>query len=172
MSFKRPAAALLQQAFFLTAKKRLKIFHSDAKNRRIARGSSKGRTAGFGPANGGSNPPPRAIVLRALQALKSAPLGNMKITREDVEHVAALAGLQFKEGELNTFTRQISNIYQYFEKLQNVDTTNVKPTTHAVNLKNAFREDAVKGSLSPEKALKNAPDSEAACFKVPKVIKV
>ena len=136
------------------------------------RGSSKGRTPGFGPGSGGSNPPPRAIKLSALQALKRVLLENMKTTGKDVEHVAALAHLQFTESELNTFTRQLNNIFQYFEKLQNVDTTNVEPATQAVSAKNAFREDTVKGSLSPEETLKNAPDSQAACFKVPKVIKV
>lgn len=96
----------------------------------------------------------------------------MKIQRRDVEHVAALARLQFQEHELDTFTRQLNDILDYFEKLQQVDTTNVAPSTHAVSLNNAFREDNRHGSLPSESALGNAPGAESSYFKVPRIIEV
>lgn len=96
----------------------------------------------------------------------------MQITSKDVEHVATLARLRFKEEEIIPFTRQLNTILEYFEKLQAVDTTDVPPSTHAVNVCNAFRDDAVKTSLSSDAALQNAPDAEQSCFKVPKIIEV
>ena len=96
----------------------------------------------------------------------------MKITNKDVEHVATLARLRFDKEEVGLFTDQLNKILGYFEKLKNVDTTNVAPSTHAVDLSNAFREDAVKKSLPSDESLKNAPDSEQSFFKVPKIIEV
>ena len=96
----------------------------------------------------------------------------MQITKKDVEHVATLARLRFKEDEVNLFTQQLNDILEYFEKLKNVNTTDVEPSTHAVNLSNAFREDDVKTSLASDESLKNAPDSEQSFFKVPKMIEV
>ena len=96
----------------------------------------------------------------------------MNITRKDVEHVASLARLQFSPDELDLYTQQLNSILSHFQKLQNVDTTDVPPSTHAVALKNVFRPDAVRDSLPVEEALSNAPDSEQTCFKVPKIIEV
>jgi len=96
----------------------------------------------------------------------------MKITKKDVEHVAALAHLRFKEDEVNLFTKQLNDILENFEKLKNVDTTDVEPSTHAVNLSNVFREDDAGNSLPSDESLKNAPDSEQSYFKVPKIIEV
>jgi len=94
----------------------------------------------------------------------------MKITRHDVEHVAVLARLKFTEDELTLFTDQMNSILSYFDTLQKLDTTGVEPSTHAVNLSNAFREDRVGQSLAGEEALKNSPAHERSCFKVPKII--
>jgi len=77
----------------------------------------------------------------------------MKITKKDVMYVATLAHLQFKEDEISTFAHQLNNILEYFEKLQNVDTTDVEPSTHAVNLSNVFRGDIEQKSLPSDKAL-------------------
>jgi len=96
----------------------------------------------------------------------------MKIQRTDVEHVAGLARLRFQEHELDMFTRQLNDILEYFEKLQQVDTAHVAPATHAVSLSNAFREDDADNSLPAESALSNAPDTEGSFFKVPKIIEV
>ena len=94
----------------------------------------------------------------------------MKITKHDVAHVAVLARLTFSEDQLELFTEQMNSLLSYFDTLQQLDTTGVEPSTHAVSICNAFREDLVKNSLAGEEALKNAPARERGCFKVPKII--
>ena len=96
----------------------------------------------------------------------------MKITRQDAAHVAELARLQFKDDELKAMTAQLNSILDSFDLLQSVDTTGVSPSTHAVDLNNAFRDDTVQTSLTPEAVLANAPDAEEGCFKVPRIIEV
>ena len=93
-----------------------------------------------------------------------------KITRSEVEHVARLARLALPEDELEALTGQMDAILGYVEKLNELDTTDIVPTAHAVPMENAFREDAVKESLGTEKALRNAPQSKGGCFRVPRVI--
>ena len=68
----------------------------------------------------------------------------MKITIKDVEHVAGLARLQFKDAELEAMTAQLNGILDSFDKLQTVDTTGIEPSTHAVDVSNAFRDDEVR----------------------------
>ncbi|AIQ49367.1 glutamyl-tRNA amidotransferase [Paenibacillus sp. FSL R7-0273] len=94
----------------------------------------------------------------------------MSITVKDVQHVAKLARLQLSPEEEATFTEQMNAILQYAEKLNELDTENVKPTTHVLQVSNVMREDAVKESLSQEEALLNAPDDEDGHFKVPAVL--
>ena len=86
--------------------------------------------------------------------------------------MAGLARLQFKEDELEAMTAQLNGILDSFDKLQTVDTTGVEPSTHAVDVSNAFRDDKVRPSLSPEAALAKAPEAEEGCFKVPRIIEV
>lgn len=94
----------------------------------------------------------------------------MSIDRKDVEHVAELArlGLTPEEGEL--YTAQLKRILGYVEKLSELDTVGVEPTTHAAPSERSMREDRVAESLTQEQALSNAPSSEKGCFKVPKII--
>ena len=94
----------------------------------------------------------------------------MKITKEEVEHVALLARLKFSEKEKEPFTTQLNIILEYMDKLQELDTTKVEPTFHAVAQKNVFREDDVRASLPKELSLSNAPDGERGFFRVPKII--
>lgn len=95
---------------------------------------------------------------------------NMKISREQVAYVAHLARLEFSEEETERFTSQLNDILRYMDKLGEVDTTGVEPMTHAIAQKNAFREDVVEESLSPELSLANAPGARGGSFQVPKVI--
>jgi aspartyl-tRNA(Asn)/glutamyl-tRNA(Gln) amidotransferase subunit C len=95
---------------------------------------------------------------------------DLKITRKEVEHVAHLARLDFSEQEKEKFTSQLNDILLYIDKLNEVDTTDVEPVTHAIAQKNAFREDIVTASLDQEMALSNAPDARGDFFRVPKVI--
>lgn len=94
----------------------------------------------------------------------------MKITREEVEHVALLARLKFSEKEKERFTFQLNSILEYMEKLGELDTAQVEPTFHAVHQTNVFREDVVKPSLPQDLTLSNAPDGNRGLFQVPKII--
>ena len=94
----------------------------------------------------------------------------MAVTIKDVEHVAKLARLEFTKKELETFTRQFNEILAYVEKLKELDTSNVEPLSHVIELNNVFREDVVQPSYPKEEMLKNAPSRTEKFFKVPKVI--
>lgn len=93
-----------------------------------------------------------------------------KITKKDVEYVAKLARLKLLEKEKDKFTKQLDQILKYIDKLNELDTEKVKPTSHTLPLKNVFREDKVRKSLKVEKVLENAPEKIKGFFKVPKVI--
>ncbi|MBI5966603.1 MAG: Asp-tRNA(Asn)/Glu-tRNA(Gln) amidotransferase subunit GatC [Deltaproteobacteria bacterium] len=94
----------------------------------------------------------------------------MKITKEEVEHVALLARLKFREIEQERFTTQLNSILEYMDKLRELDTTKVEPTFHAVARTNVFREDSLKPSIPRDLSLKNAPDGDRGFFRVPKII--
>ena len=94
----------------------------------------------------------------------------MSVTVKEVEHVAKLARLQFTEAEKETFTHQLNEILGYVEKLNELDTTNVQPLSHVIELSNVFRQDTVRASYPLGEMLKNAPDKSEKFFKVPKVI--
>jgi len=94
----------------------------------------------------------------------------MKITKKEVEHVAKLARLALKDEEAEQLTRQLSDILTYVEKLNELDTKDVEPTSHVLPVRNVLREDEVSGSIDRGKALVNAPDRTEEFFRVPKVI--
>jgi len=94
----------------------------------------------------------------------------MKITVTDVEHVARLARLELSEQEKILFAGQMDAILGYVEKLKELDTDNILPTSHAVPMENSFREDVMYPSIGIDKALQNAPDRAETFFRVPKVI--
>ena len=94
----------------------------------------------------------------------------MKITKDEVIHVAELARLDMDEASIETFADQIGNILEYVDTLNRVDTEGVQPTSHAIFMNNAFREDAEKEHLDRDAALSNAPEKEDGNFIVPRVI--
>ena len=94
----------------------------------------------------------------------------MKITDEEILHVAHLARLELDEEAIARFSAQIGTVLEYVDQLQQVDTEGVAPTSHAISLNNAFREDEEKEHLDPEAALANAPEQEDGSFVVPKVV--
>ncbi len=94
----------------------------------------------------------------------------MKIGRNEVEYVANLARLQLDNGEIDEFAQQLSDILLYVDKLSEVDTDNVEPLAHAVEMNNAFRDDKVLRKSSKEATLANAPDKDDDYFKVPRII--
>jgi aspartyl-tRNA(Asn)/glutamyl-tRNA(Gln) amidotransferase subunit C len=94
----------------------------------------------------------------------------MKITKEEVLHVAHLARLDLAEESIEKFAGQIDEILGYIEKLNQVDTKGIQPTSHAISLTNAFRDDEEKEPIERELALANAPEREEGSFVVPKVV--
>jgi aspartyl-tRNA(Asn)/glutamyl-tRNA(Gln) amidotransferase subunit C len=94
----------------------------------------------------------------------------MKITEEEVLYVAHLARLEIDEGAVEKLASQIGEILDYVDQLNQVDTRGVQPTSHALALTNAFREDAAGPQLDRESALANAPCKEEGSFVVPKVV--
>ncbi|MFH0992412.1 MAG: Asp-tRNA(Asn)/Glu-tRNA(Gln) amidotransferase subunit GatC [bacterium] len=94
----------------------------------------------------------------------------MPVTIQDVAHIAKLARLEFSEEEQQKFTHQMNEILAYMEQLNKLDTTNVQPLSHVIELGNVFRVDEVRPGLSTEEALSNAPAKTDRFFKVPKVI--
>jgi aspartyl-tRNA(Asn)/glutamyl-tRNA(Gln) amidotransferase subunit C len=94
----------------------------------------------------------------------------VRLTPEEVEHVALLARLQLSQEERERFTTQLNSILEHFEQLKQLDTSGVPGMSHAVAMSNVFREDDPAPSLSREEALQNAPDQDRDCFRVPRVI--
>ena len=94
----------------------------------------------------------------------------MKISEEEVKHIASLAKLELKEDEVEKYAEQLGQIAQFVEKLNEVDTNGVKPTAHILDIKNVFRKDERKESFKREEILKNAPSKDAGCISVPKVV--
>jgi aspartyl-tRNA(Asn)/glutamyl-tRNA(Gln) amidotransferase subunit C len=94
----------------------------------------------------------------------------MAITRAEVEKIALLGRLLLSDEELDRMTSQMSAILGYVDLLSEVDTTQVEPMAHAVDVANAFRDDAVRPSLERESALANAPHRDEECYLVPAVL--
>lgn len=94
----------------------------------------------------------------------------MKISREEVLHVADLARLTIDDDAVETFSEQLGSILEYVENLSRVDTSDVSPTAHAVEMANAFRRDETTRHLDRDGAIGNAPEAENGHFIVAKVI--
>jgi len=94
----------------------------------------------------------------------------MKLSREEVLHIARLARVGLTEAEVNRLREQLSDILENFEILQQVDTTDVPPTAQSVALQNVMRKDEVAPSLPPDKVLDNAPRKEGDCFRIRAVL--
>ena len=88
----------------------------------------------------------------------------------DVEHVARLARLALSDEELERMRHQLDRILGYIEKLNELDTEGVEPTSHAIRMVNVMRDDEVRPSLPPDAMLANAPDPAGEFFRVPRII--
>ena len=95
----------------------------------------------------------------------------MNITDELVDNLANLARLEFAADEKESLKADLQRMISFIEKLDAVDTTGVEPLLHISNRVNVLRHDEVKGSISREEALLNAPVKNNEFFLVPKVIK-
>ncbi len=94
----------------------------------------------------------------------------MKLSREEVLHIALLARLGLTEAEVDKLREQLSDILENFEALQKVDTSGVPPTAQSIALQNVMRGDEVAPSLSQSQVLINAPQKEENFFKVRAVL--
>lgn len=97
-------------------------------------------------------------------------MANQKITPEQVRTTAKLARLNLNDAEISQFSAQLSDILQYIEKLNQLDTAGIEPLAHCLPVSNCLRDDVVKPSLGAEKTLSNAPDSDGQFFIVPKIL--
>jgi aspartyl-tRNA(Asn)/glutamyl-tRNA(Gln) amidotransferase subunit C len=94
----------------------------------------------------------------------------MSVTKKDVEYVADLARLQPSEEETESLVNDMNQILDYMTTLEELDTTDVEPLEHVIDLEYRLRDDKAKEPLSHEDALKNAPDADTDYFRVPRVI--
>jgi aspartyl-tRNA(Asn)/glutamyl-tRNA(Gln) amidotransferase subunit C len=94
----------------------------------------------------------------------------MSISRAEVEKVALLARLEPSDAQLEQLTSQMSAILAYVEQLAELDTEDVEPLAHTIELTNVFREDAVRPSTKREEMLSGAPSSDGECYLVPAVL--
>lgn len=94
----------------------------------------------------------------------------MAVDRDEVLNISKLARLRLSDDEVETYREQLSEILDYVEKLAELDTRDVEPTTHAVPLIMHLRDDVAESRLSRDEVLGNAPDAEDGHFRVPKVV--
>ena len=94
----------------------------------------------------------------------------MKLTEEEVRHIALLARLGLGDDEVEKFRNQLSHILENFEELNQIDTADLPPTTQSINLENIYRDDEHLRSLPVSEVLSNAPAQEDGSFKVNAVL--
>ena len=94
----------------------------------------------------------------------------MKLSREQVEHIADLARLALSEDEVAMYQEQLSAILEHFDHLQQLETEDIPPTASVLPLRSVMRADEARPSLERELILANAPDTAGGCFRVPPVL--
>lgn len=93
-----------------------------------------------------------------------------KVTKEDVEYIAGLARLSPDEETKEQLVAEMDKILSYMDKLNELDTSGVEPTMHAISMMNVYRDDEAGGSLDRDTALSNAPSSDGEYFLVPRIL--
>jgi len=94
----------------------------------------------------------------------------MKLSLDEVRHVARLARLSLSPSEEERYARQLGDILTYAEQLTELDTSSIAPTAHAADIPNPLRDDEVHPSLPPEVAVASAPARDGTSVAVPKII--
>lgn len=94
----------------------------------------------------------------------------MKVSREDVLHIARLARIALTDDEIDRYSGQLSDLFEHFEVLQEVNTDDVPPTSQSVELRSVMREDVIQPSLTQDQVLANAPRREEDSFRVRPVL--
>lgn len=97
----------------------------------------------------------------------------MKIlSKKEVEHIAKLCRIKLTEEEKELFTKQFNDILNFFKQLDEIDTTEIPPTFHVLDISNVYREDEVKACLPKEKIFLNVPKKEKDFIKAPRMTEV
>lgn len=94
----------------------------------------------------------------------------MVITKDDVKNIAKLSRLSLTESEMEEFTPQLDKIFGHVQELNQIDTSSVEPTSHAIPVSNVFREDEVVEFDNKEGIINNGPKTEDNAFVVPKIV--
>jgi len=94
----------------------------------------------------------------------------MPIDNETIKHVAHLARIELQPNELEKLSVQLHDILGFIDKISNLNIENVAPASHILSISNVLREDSPHVSLTPERALENAPNRKGNFFSVPKII--
>lgn len=94
----------------------------------------------------------------------------MKISAEEVRYVGKLARLRLDDPQIQQMSETLSDILTYMDKLNELDTSDVPPTSHVGAIENVLRDDVVGASLPIDVAVQNAPDSVGGLYRVPKII--
>lgn len=92
------------------------------------------------------------------------------LSREEVEYIARLARVGLSEEEIEKFQVQLSDILKNFDILREVDTTDIPPTAHVIEMENVIRDDKVTPSLPQDEVLANAPRQEDGYFRIKAVL--
>lgn len=93
-----------------------------------------------------------------------------ELSREQVAHLAKLARFALSDAELDHYAQQLAVILDSVAKVTEVATGDIKPTSHAIEMTNVFREDEVKPSFSSATTSQNAPEWEDERFRVPRIL--
>lgn len=94
----------------------------------------------------------------------------MELTRKEVKNIAELAKLALSEAEITRYASQLSDCFDYFQRLQELDTAHIEPTASVLPLKNVLRADASAPALEPDQVVANAPDASGDQFRVSAVL--
>lgn len=94
----------------------------------------------------------------------------MKLTLEEVKHIAELARLQLTDDEMARYAEQLSDILDYAARLQSIDTSGISPTERVSSAGNVLRKDEARPGLSQQELLDNAPETEKGQFRVPPIL--
>lgn len=94
----------------------------------------------------------------------------MALSREEVQHVAQLARLDFSDEEEQQMAEEMSQILDYVEKLDELDTSGVPPMSHVLDVTNVFRDDEIESRIDQDQALEPAPETDDEYFRVPPVV--
>ena len=94
----------------------------------------------------------------------------MKVSTDQVRHIAALARLRFNHDEEEELAVQLTRILDYVEKLNELEVSELEPMSHVLDLHNVVRPDEARPRISREEGLSNSPDADSTYFRVPKVI--